>query len=644
MLTRSHYYYSSVSSSLMWLVVLAVAVLAVLVPFAVKEPQNCCCICCCAFAFQTSITTPSATTRKPITTTSSDRSIITSNSNNNNAKANHHHHHISYHQTTTTTTTTKLFGTHSHNINIINNNNRVVVSCFSSKKSTSLSASLQEQQQQEPWNGIFRERQTNDNKNRKKKNNNNKNIVVESSDYYDDDKQQMQIGKLVDQPIQKKNLNRPTPSSTSSSSSISNSNNNNNQIVSFVGGLVVLTFVIVFHELGHFLTSSKLFGLTPPEFNVGFGPKLISFVSMHNNEDTTTTYYNLRLVPLGGYVSIDRSQMSLLPYWAQIEILSAGVFFNLLLSWFIYTYQIWKGHGIAVPVYDSGIVVGGLVEPSESLSSSSSSRSSRSSKQQQQPPSPAKGLLGPGDIIIGVNGKSIQEQPTSSEMEVQRSIDLVLKEVQSTPSNGEPVIFTVLVDGPTTKGRTTTKIKNVHVVPTTRRRRSSDTGNAIGADADGNYNKNNFKSKPSVGVYLLPHFVGMDCLTSQNPWDASVLAASYVSNQAKETMIGILTYAKDKLTSLVLERHDRDETSSSSSSSSSSSPRYEVAGPVHVITRASDVVSSHDLDAILNYVAAISINLGMFNFVPIPPTDGFQIVLTTILHAMHAMQQQPHHP
>lgn len=63
----------------------------------------------------------------------------------------------------------------------------------------------------------------------------------------------------------------------------------------------VLTFIFVFcvivivHELGHFIFA-KLSGILVREFSIGMGPKLFS----HRGKDGTT--YTLRLLPIGGYV------------------------------------------------------------------------------------------------------------------------------------------------------------------------------------------------------------------------------------------------------------------------------------------------------------------------------------------------------
>lgn len=58
--------------------------------------------------------------------------------------------------------------------------------------------------------------------------------------------------------------------------------------------IFVFGLLIFFHELGHF-TIAKLAGIRVFEFSLGFGPKVIGF-------PRGETVYNLRLLPLGGFV------------------------------------------------------------------------------------------------------------------------------------------------------------------------------------------------------------------------------------------------------------------------------------------------------------------------------------------------------
>ncbi len=59
--------------------------------------------------------------------------------------------------------------------------------------------------------------------------------------------------------------------------------------------LFVLTVVVFFHELGHFLVA-RLSGVAVKVFSIGFGPEIFGF------EDRKGTRWRLSLIPLGGYV------------------------------------------------------------------------------------------------------------------------------------------------------------------------------------------------------------------------------------------------------------------------------------------------------------------------------------------------------
>jgi regulator of sigma E protease len=64
------------------------------------------------------------------------------------------------------------------------------------------------------------------------------------------------------------------------------------KIVTF---LVMISLLIVLHELGHFFVARRT-GVHVNEFAVGFGPKLIGWVSPRSH-----TLYSLRALPLGGF-------------------------------------------------------------------------------------------------------------------------------------------------------------------------------------------------------------------------------------------------------------------------------------------------------------------------------------------------------
>ncbi len=59
--------------------------------------------------------------------------------------------------------------------------------------------------------------------------------------------------------------------------------------------LFVLTIIVFFHELGHFLVA-RAYGIKVLVFSIGFGPELAGFYDRHG------TRWKLSAVPLGGYV------------------------------------------------------------------------------------------------------------------------------------------------------------------------------------------------------------------------------------------------------------------------------------------------------------------------------------------------------
>lgn len=111
--------------------------------------------------------------------------------------------------------------------------------------------------------------------------------------------------------------------------------------MSIIVTLLVLSFLIFFHELGHFL-AARMFGVQVDVFSIGFGKKIFS-------KKIGKTEYALSLIPLGGYVKMkgqndfnpsetskDSDAYSTKKPWQRIIILLAGAVFNLILAFFIF--------------------------------------------------------------------------------------------------------------------------------------------------------------------------------------------------------------------------------------------------------------------------------------------------------------------
>ena len=63
--------------------------------------------------------------------------------------------------------------------------------------------------------------------------------------------------------------------------------------------LAILFFgvIIALHEFGHFITA-KLFGVRVNEYSIGMGPAIFK-------KKKGETQYSLRLLPIGGFVSLE---------------------------------------------------------------------------------------------------------------------------------------------------------------------------------------------------------------------------------------------------------------------------------------------------------------------------------------------------
>ena len=81
--------------------------------------------------------------------------------------------------------------------------------------------------------------------------------------------------------------------------------------------IFVLTIVVFFHELGHFLVA-RWCGVKVDAFSVGFGRELFG------RTDKKGTRWRLSLIPLGGYVKFagDENAASV-PDWKRIEAMPA---------------------------------------------------------------------------------------------------------------------------------------------------------------------------------------------------------------------------------------------------------------------------------------------------------------------------------
>ena len=169
-----------------------------------------------------------------------------------------------------------------------------------------------------------------------------------------------------------------------------------------ISALIILSFLIFFHELGHFLMA-KLVGVKVEVFSIGFGKKLFC-------KKFKGTNWCLSAIPLGGYVQMkgqDDSNPSLKSNdpdsytsktpWQRILILLGGPGFNFLLAILIYFFVALIGWNKLAPVVGETI-----------------------------PNTPAAKILKAGDKIIEINNHKIKTWDEIPKF-IQNSNDVILK-------------------------------------------------------------------------------------------------------------------------------------------------------------------------------------------------------------------------
>ena len=119
-----------------------------------------------------------------------------------------------------------------------------------------------------------------------------------------------------------------------------------------IGFVVVLSPIILIHELGHFL-ACKWFGIHVEEFGLGFPPRAYK---LFEHKGTT---YSLNWIPLGGFVrpaGEDNANvadgLASASKWARFVVLAAGAIFNFILAFLV----LWVAFIWGQPHYDESKV------------------------------------------------------------------------------------------------------------------------------------------------------------------------------------------------------------------------------------------------------------------------------------------------
>lgn len=246
------------------------------------------------------------------------------------------------------------------------------------------------------------------------------------------------------------------------------------------------------------------------------------------------------------------------PWTQRAVVLVGGVVFNILLAFSLYFGELTVGPGLIKPAFDQGAVVSSIPKVNGA----------------------SVGILNRGDLILGINGKSISSTAPSA-YEAQEAISDLIANIRATPQ-GESIHLSVLKQNSKTPSEIDIKPKPI--------------------DAD------DANSPLSIGVMIAPNFIGQQVIKADSVVDAVKIASVEVSDLTSQTATTILSYIGTML------------------SGGAAPAGQSLSGPIGVIKAGSDVVSTNNIAAVIGFAAAISINLAVVNSLPLPALDGGQLL------------------
>lgn len=108
-------------------------------------------------------------------------------------------------------------------------------------------------------------------------------------------------------------------------------------MITAIAAVFVFLMVILFHEFGHFIIAKKV-GIKVNEFSIGMGPKIFQ-------KEKGETKYSIRLLPIGGYVSMegedessdDPRSFNNVSALSRVAVVAAGAIMNFVLAIIVFS-------------------------------------------------------------------------------------------------------------------------------------------------------------------------------------------------------------------------------------------------------------------------------------------------------------------
>ena len=399
--------------------------------------------------------------------------------------------------------------------------------------------------------------------------------------------------------------------------------------------LVVLGIMVLVHEFGHFAVA-KLFGVRVEVFSIGFGKRLFGF----KRGDTD---YRISLLPLGGYVKMsgetpgeartgDPGEFTSHPRWQRVLIGLAGPAANFVLA-FVLMAGLFMMHN-EVPNYMSGPAVLDVVPPDTPAARAGLKAGDRIVRfDQDKNPDWEQILMRAGldanSYVPVTVERNVDGQPEKVNVELyvadaSKGEDFELESVGLLPrvQNGPLGVRDVMPGNPAARaglraGDAIVSINSeaVHSVAAVMAllqetqgkpaslvvQRGSDTLNMTATPIWGDDGTGRMGYRLGFHPALAPFHV------EQLPLDKAISQSIHVNLRYSGLII-------DVLRRLVSHRSNVQQ----------------LSGPIGIARETGEAVTAPGWQPLIATMALISLNLGIFNLLPIPILDGGMILLLLI--------------
>lgn len=343
-------------------------------------------------------------------------------------------------------------------------------------------------------------------------------------------------------------------------------------LLSAIAVIIVFSVIILIHELGHF-TAAKWFKVKVEEFGMGLPPKA---KVLYKKGDTE---YTLNWIPFGGFVRMfgesdmtgeltdHKDSFSSKPVWQRIIIAAAGVFMNFLLAYVLLVIIFLAGFKPLAVIPDS---VYPMKENSYLLSSQSFARDKGIVEDNPEAATP---------LVITAT------LPDSQASRLGISDNSRILSINDIPASSMEIFTNTLKDAPTGS--------NI----TLQLRTESGTEQLIAFS----------KEKDTIGVSIQPErtYTSTGNVYRFSLTEAPIAAAVELKNQITYTFASVGQVFGKIFTSFSLPK--------------------DIGGPVQIASTIGSV-SKVGIDALIVLSILLSINLGVFNILPIPALDGGRIL------------------